>query len=112
MEKLTAEDWVIIRLIRAMIREFRDQGYKSTNNRVELEKVYHYMHVKLGALRLFESIRILEDTDKMFKEFGEQCKDYEPGCACCEGWRLFYNNNYKIPTDKEVFDACRNAQGI
>lgn len=23
------------------------------------------------------------------EQFGERCEDYEPGCACCDMWKLY-----------------------
>jgi hypothetical protein len=29
--------------------------------------------------------------------FGERCPEYEPGCACCEGWKQYDTLKNALP---------------
>lgn len=40
----------------------------------------------------------------MHAEWG-WCEEYVPGCACCEGWKLF-NATGKPPSPEAVYVVC------
>lgn len=107
LKDLTAYDWVVIRLVRMVWRQTIKAISEEPNK--EMLRSIKYIENKLSFDTVWDAIQVLDREEYMVKNFGEQCADYVPGCACCEGWRLFFNNNYKVPKDQEVFDACRTA---
>jgi hypothetical protein len=32
---------------------------------------------------------VIEGTKRMLDWWGERCPEYEPGCPCCEAWKIF-----------------------
>jgi hypothetical protein len=45
---------------------------------------------------------------RTMREWGVECRDYEPLCACCQAWRLF-NQTHRFPTDQQVEAAITEA---
>lgn len=55
--------------------------------------------------------KMVNNTIDMVNEWGIMCDTYEPGCACCEAWRLFNPASSAIPTSEAVRLACASAVG-
>jgi hypothetical protein len=39
--------------------------------------------------------------DKLTREYGPKCPEYEPRCACCAAWKL-YERTYRFPQFDDV----------
>lgn len=48
----------------------------------------------------------------MEAHYGSRCKEYEPGCTCCEAWRLWdAYKEFRIPISCEVSRECAKHNG-
>jgi hypothetical protein len=45
--------------------------------------------------------RLPRGTVTMAAEYGFKCRDFDPGCIICQGWRLFEQTG-KVPADADV----------
>jgi hypothetical protein len=50
----------------------------------------------------------MTDKERLTKEWGPKCPDYEPGCSTCEAWKLFDKLGV-VPHYDRVIATVNNA---